>query len=113
MTPIDEYLQHVSPAERAALERVRKITKEIDPSATEGISYGMPALKHDGKYLIGFSQFKDHLSIFPGAEPIEILKDKLKDFKTSKGTIQFTLDKPIPDPLLREVLQLCFDRVNK
>ena len=57
--------------------------------------------------------FKDHMSIFPGAAPVEELKQKLTEYKTSKGTIQFTMDRPIPDQLLQEILDLCIVRAKK
>lgn len=107
MSVIDDYLKTLEAPEREALERVRTIAKSIAPEAEDTIGYGMPVLKVHGKYLIGFSAFKDHLSIFPGSEPIEALQDKLKGYKQSKGTIQFTLDKQIPDPLLKEIILGC------
>ena len=64
----------------------------------------MPGFKYNGKYLVAFSIFKDHLSLFPTSGPIESLKDKLADFKTSKGGIQFTPQKPIPESLIKEIL---------
>ena len=107
MNVIDEYLQGLASSQRAALERVRAITLETVPSPEEVISYGMPVIKQDGKYILGFCAFKDHLSIFPGSEPIEALKDRLSDLKTSKGTVQFTLDHPIPDQLLKDIVTVC------
>ncbi len=109
MTAVDEYLSTFSEPQRKAMEHVRHIALEIVPTATEGIGYGIPVLKHEGKYLIGFAPFKNHLSIFPGSEPIEILKSELGDYKLAKGTIQFTLDKPIPDDLLRKIIDLCLE----
>lgn len=70
----------------------------------------MPGFKYRGKYLVSFAAFKDHLSLFPGAEPIEALKDKLTDYETSRGTIQFTLDHPLSDDLLKEILHICVTR---
>jgi uncharacterized protein YdhG (YjbR/CyaY superfamily) len=52
------------------------------------------------------------MSIFPGSEPIALMQDKLKDFKLAKGTVQFTLDKPIPEPLLKQIIRSCFERVS-
>jgi uncharacterized protein YdhG (YjbR/CyaY superfamily) len=113
MSIINDYLKTVPEPQRTKLEVVRQIILKAAPTAEETITYGMPGYKYNGKYLISFAAFKDHMSIFPGAEPIEVLKDELKDFKISKGTIQFTLDKPIPDPLLERVVRLCVDRNSK
>ena len=107
MSVIDNYLKNVPDAQRAELERVRKIIKRTVPEAVEVMTYGMPGFKYKGKYLVAFGAFKDHLSIFPGSTPTEVLKDKLKDFKTSKGTIQFTLDNRLPESTLREIIELC------
>ena len=113
MTVIDEYFEHVEEPQRVALERIRAIVKDVAPEVEEVITYGMPGFKYKKKYLISFSAFKDHLSIFPGAEAIETYKDELSDFKLSKGTVQFTLENPIPDQLLKEIVQNGVDRINR
>ncbi|MEP6710271.1 MAG: DUF1801 domain-containing protein [Candidatus Saccharibacteria bacterium] len=112
MSKIDEYLDQVVPAQKTELERIRKIVQQAVPEATEGISYGMPVFKYDGKYLIGFAAFKDHMSVFPGALPIEQLKKELDNYKLSKGTIQFTLDNPLPDALVRELLVISLAKIQ-
>lgn len=104
MSVIDDYLVKVNALQRKQLERIQKIVKKIAPDATETIGYGMPVFKYKGKYLIGFCEFKNHMSIFPGSEAIEGLKDKLDGYKLSKGTIQFTLDKPIPESIIKQLL---------
>ncbi len=106
MSVIDDYLKDYSQPEREALERVRTIVKEAAPEAEEVITYGMPGFKYKKKYLIAFAPFKDHLSIFPGANPTEMMKGKLDGFTLSKGTIQFTLDKPIPKEIIKQLLQI-------
>ena len=95
MTVIDEYLQNVEPKQKAELEKIRAFVHDQVPEAEEVISYGMPAFKYKGNYLIGFAAFKDHMSVFPTPEPIEALKDDLRDFQTSKGTVLFTLEHPL------------------
>jgi uncharacterized protein YdhG (YjbR/CyaY superfamily) len=104
MSVIDEYLEQLSSAQKEELERVRVIVQQTVPEAEEVISYGMPGFKYNGKYLIGFAAFKNHLSIFPTAGPIEVIKDRLGAFKLSKGTIQFTTDTPIPESLIKELI---------
>ena len=95
MTVIDEYLQNVEPKQKAELEKIRAFVHDQVPEAEEVISYGMPAFKYKGNYLIGFAAFKDHMSVFPTPEPIEALKDDLRHFQTSKGTVLFTLEHPL------------------
>jgi uncharacterized protein YdhG (YjbR/CyaY superfamily) len=103
-TTTDKYLDQLDKPEKEELIRIRAIVKEMVPEAVETISYGMPGFKYKGKYLLGYAAFKEHLSLFPTSVPIEELKGKLKDFKIAKGTIQFTLNKPIPDDLIREIV---------
>ena len=104
MSVIDDYLSNVSPSQKEELERIRNIVKQIVPDAEETISYGIPAFKYKHKYFIGFAGFKNHMSIFPGSIPLESLGDKLKGFKISKGTIQFTEDKPVSEALIKELI---------
>jgi uncharacterized protein YdhG (YjbR/CyaY superfamily) len=106
MSAIDDYLNNVPELERAELERVRQIVRGHVPEAEEVISYGMPGFKYKGKYLLGLAAFKDHLSLFPTAHPVEILKHKLGEFEVSKGTIQFTIHHPIPDELIKELVDV-------
>ena len=103
MLSVDEYLSKVEPNKRAVLVRVRQIIKEIVPDAEETISYGMPTYKYQGKKLIYFAVFKDHMSLFGAVKPLEA---KLSEFKLShKGTVQFTAKHPLPDDLVREIVE--------
>ncbi len=89
------------------------VVKQVAPDAVDTIGYGMPVLKQNGKYLIGFSAFKNHMSIFPGANPVATTQAKLEGFKTAKGTIQFTVDHQIPDAVLVEIITSCLERNAK
>lgn len=109
MSVIDDYLKGVSEPQRQQLERIRETVKKLVPDAKEVISYGMPVFKYKGKYLIGFAAFKNHMSVFPGAAPIRELKDKLTSFNISKGTIQFTLENPLVEPLIEEIILLSLE----
>ena len=113
MSIMDDYLKQQPAAQKSELERIRKIVKEFVPEVTEGMSYGIPAFKVNDKYLIGFAAFKDHLSIFPGAMPVDLLKNKLSDYVTSKGTIQFTLEKPLSETLIKEILVISLADIKK
>lgn len=106
MSLIDEYFSRLEPTQKKELERIRKIVKQTVPNATEVISYGMPVFKFNDKYLIGIAAFKDHMSVFPGSMPVDQLKEKLSAYKLSKGTIQFTLEHPLSDALLKELVNL-------
>jgi len=113
MTVIDDYLQKKEPAKRAALERIRKIAKQAVPEATEVISYGMPTLQYNGKSFLGFNAHTNHIGIYPyGGEEIEVFKDKLKSFGLSRGAIRVPFDKPIPESLLKEIIQHRIKRIT-
>lgn len=102
---IDEYLENVAtPTQRVALERIRKITKQLAPDAQESISYGVPTLKYKNKYLIYFGAFKNHMSVFPGSALTAKLQEKLSGFKQHKGTIQFTEDTPLPEAIIKQIV---------
>ena len=105
MSTVESYFADLEPAQRDELERIRQLIRKIAPNAVEGISYGMPVFKHDGAYLIGYAAFKDHCSVFPGPEAITSVADQLKDFTISKGTIQFTDAQPLPDAILKMLLE--------
>ena len=97
------YLRAVPPAPRAALQQLRKTIKAAAPQATEVISYGIPSFKHHG-YLVGFAAFKDHCSFFPGTA-LTAFKKELGSYETSKGTIRFTVEKPLPAALVRKLVK--------
>jgi uncharacterized protein YdhG (YjbR/CyaY superfamily) len=113
MSVIDDYLNKVEAPQKAALERVRKIIKQISPNAEEVITYGMPGFKYKGKYLIAFAPFKNHMSIFPGAEAVEITKADLGNHTLSKGTIQFTIDSPLSEALIKKVVTVRMKAIDK
>jgi uncharacterized protein YdhG (YjbR/CyaY superfamily) len=77
----------------------------------EGISYGMPVFKYQGS-LMWFAAFSDHCSLFPTAAVIEACKKDLNNFSTSKGTIQFPVNKPLPDALLKKMIKIRLAQVQ-
>jgi uncharacterized protein YdhG (YjbR/CyaY superfamily) len=101
---VDDYLAALPEQARATLEKLRKAVKAAAPQATEVISYQMPMYKHHGM-LVGFAAFKDHCSFFPGSSPVAAHKDELKAYKTSKGTIRFPIDKPLPAALVKKLVR--------
>ncbi len=102
---VDEYLSGVPEPARSTLRKVRAaIRSAVPPEATETISYRMPAFKHKG-IVAWFAAFSNHCSLFPTASIIEAFKDELKDYTTSKGTIQFPTDRPLPVALVRKIVK--------
>jgi uncharacterized protein YdhG (YjbR/CyaY superfamily) len=103
---VDEYLAAVPQPARSTLNKIRAaIRSAVPPEATETISYGIPAFKHKG-VLVWFAAFSNHCSFFPTASVIEAFKDELKAFSTSKGTIQFPTDKPLPAAIVKKMVKL-------
>lgn len=102
---VDEYLAALEQPKRATLERLRRTILEIVPGAEQCISYGMPAFRVDGKVVAGFAAFKNHLSYFPhSGSVLPELADELVGFTTTKGALQFGIDKPLPKALVRKLI---------
>jgi uncharacterized protein YdhG (YjbR/CyaY superfamily) len=101
---IDDYLAAVPEPARSMLKKMRAAIRSALPEAIETISYRIPAFKHKG-VLVWFAAFSDHCSLFPTASVIEAFKNELKGFSTSKGTIQFPTDKPLPTALVKKLVK--------
>lgn len=101
---VDEYLARVPEPARGSLKKIRAVIRSVvPPEATEVISYGMPSFKFKG-WLVGYAAFGSHCSFFPGALPKEFANE-LKRFPTSKGTIRFPVNKPLPAPLVKKLVK--------
>ena len=102
---LEDYFAAVPEASRSALNQMRAAIRSVVPrDATEVISYGIPAFRHNGM-LVWFAAFANHCSLFPKASVIEAFKKELKGFTTSKGTIQFPIDKPLPIALIKKIIK--------
>jgi len=98
---MDEYLAGLEPDQRAALAHVREVVRATVADAEEGVSYGMPAFKWQGKPLLGFRVAKAHLSLFPFSPvAVDAVADRLAGFSLAKGTVRFTPDRPVPDDVI-------------
>lgn len=103
---IDEYLAAVSPDKRAALEKLRKTIKAAAPKVEECISYGLAAFRLDGRSLVGFGAAANHCAFYPmSSTAVEAHRDELKDYDTSKGTIHFQADRPLPVAQVRKLVK--------
>lgn len=105
-TSIEEYLSNIEPTHRAHLQLIITLTKRLVPKAEETISYGMPTFKYKNQPLIHFAAFKNHISLIPAANPIKKLKDKLQEYKHTDVSIQFPVDRPLPETLIEELIRL-------
>ena len=101
---VDEYIATFPKNVQSILEELRQAIRESAPEAEEAISYQMPAFKLDG-VLVWFAAFKNHIGFFPTSSAIEAFKEELFDYKVSKGTIRFPLDKPIPFDLVKKIVK--------
>jgi len=101
---IDTYIAAAPDDIQPVLEKIRETIRAAAPEAQESISYGMPAFKLNGP-LVYFAAFKDHIGLFPAGEGIGFFKKELAPYSTSKGTIRFPLDKPIPYSLIEKIVK--------
>jgi uncharacterized protein YdhG (YjbR/CyaY superfamily) len=102
---VDAYLASVPEPARGTLNKVRAVIRSVVPAeTTELISYRIPAFKYKG-VLVWYAAFSDHCSLFPTASVIAKFKEELKDFRISKGTIQFPVDTPLPTALLKKMVK--------
>ncbi len=103
---VESYLAACPEPHRTTLEKMRATIRSAVPrEATEAISYGMPSFRYKGG-LVAYGAFKEHCSFFPmSGRLVEEFADELKAYKTSKGTIQFPADKPLPAALVKKMVK--------
>jgi uncharacterized protein YdhG (YjbR/CyaY superfamily) len=101
---IDEYIASFPETMQELLQQVRTTIRNAAPEATERISYGIPTFFLNGN-LVHFGGYKSHVGFYPGAEGIEIFKDRLSSYPLSRGTVRFPSDQPIPFDLIREITE--------
>ena len=101
---IDEYIEQFPTNVQTILQKLRATIQKTAPAAEETISYQMPAFKYHGM-LVYFAGFKNHIGFYPTSSPIKVFKDRLTNFKTSKGAIQFPIDKAIPLTLVKDIVK--------
>ncbi len=103
---VEAYLERIeTPQFRRALEELRAQIRAVVPDADEVISYGQPTFKQDG-HLVAYAAFKRHLSFFPmSSSAIDEHAEALKDYKTSKGTVQFLTERPIPPDVVEAIVR--------
>jgi len=102
---VDDYLALVPEPARSTLQRMRTAIRSAVPAeTTEAISYGIPAFNYKGP-LVWFAAFSNHCSFFPTASVLKAFKNDLKGYKTSKGTIHFPVDEPLPAALVKKIVK--------
>ncbi|MEA5454079.1 DUF1801 domain-containing protein [Sinomonas sp. JGH33] len=107
MGTVTDYLETLTGPNRETLTRVVAIARELAPEAVEGMSYAMPALLIDGKGLLSALETKKHLAIYPfSGQVLPQLADELEGFDWAAGTLRFSADHPVPDGLVRRIVEL-------
>ena len=102
---IDQYLDALEEPKRTTLALLRQTILDILPEAEQGISYGLPAFKVQGKTIAGFAAFKNHLSYLPHSGSVfPQLEEELKGYSTSSGALRFSIDQPLPAPLVDKLI---------
>lgn len=102
--PVGEYILQFSPEVQEKLQTLRRAIREAAPEAQEKISWGMATFTHFGN-LVHFAANKNHTGFYPGANGVAVFADKLSEYETSKGAIQFPYSKPLPLDLVKEIVR--------
>ena len=103
---IDEYLTNVKTDHRETLQKLRQTIQTTVPTAEECISYGIPAFRVNRRLLVFFGAWANHCAFYPGsAATLKNFRNELRNFQTSKGTLRFSPDKPMPVALVKKLLK--------
>jgi uncharacterized protein YdhG (YjbR/CyaY superfamily) len=110
---VDEYIASFPAEIREKLETMRGLVKKIVPQAVEEISYQMPTFELDGKNLIHFAAFKNHIGVYPTPKPIVEFEKDLEKYKTAKGSIQLPLTGELPLEIITKILKFRINEVSE
>ena len=109
---IDAYIDNCPEEIRNRLQELRRIIREVEPTMTEKIAWQMPSFYLNGP-IIHFATNKKHIGLYPGPEVIEVLKDRLTGYKTSKGTIQIPNNQEFDRQLIEDIVRYNLLRKEK
>jgi uncharacterized protein YdhG (YjbR/CyaY superfamily) len=102
---IDRYLSEIDEPKRSTLEQLRASILRALPGAEQGISYGMPAFRVNGKVVAGFAAFTHHLTYVPhSGSVLDLLGEDLAGYSKTKGALRFAVDEPLPDELVEKLI---------
>ncbi|WP_343531876.1 DUF1801 domain-containing protein [Pedobacter sp.] len=105
-TTVDEYISSFPAETQKTLQQLREDIQRMVPEAKQKIGYGIPTFTLNGN-LVHFAGYKNHIGLYPGSKAIEVFADKLKGYHTSKGTVQFPIEQPLPMALIKELVDFC------
>lgn len=110
---VDKYIDSFPENVKEVLMELRRRIKKLSPEAIETMSYGMPGYKLNGKPLVYFAGWKEHVGFYPTPNGMDEFDKELKPYKTGKGTAQFPLDKPVPYSLIERIVLFRMKEVVK
>ncbi len=102
---IDGYIAGFPEEIRVILNKLRETIRKAAPGAREGINYGIPAYRLNGKEVVYFAAFKNHIGIYPAPRGVEEFQKELAEYKGGKGTVQFPHVKPLPLRLISRIVK--------
>ncbi|MFC3923503.1 iron chaperone [Clostridium punense] len=108
---IDDYIEAQLEEVKPLLNQVRDTLRTALPHAQERISWSMPTYWNK-QNIIHFAAFKNHIGLYPGPEVVEHFTERLREYKTSKGAVQFPYSKPLPLSLIEEIAKWCYNTRN-
>lgn len=110
---VDDYLATVDEPKRATLQKLRQTIRDILPDSQEVISYGMPAVRLNGRVIAGFAAFKNHLAYLPhSGSVLNRLGHDLARYESTEGSLHFPIDKPLPKALVKKLIAVRLSEVN-
>jgi len=112
ITTIDEYIESCPEEVRAKLQNLWHIIREAAPEATEKMSWQMPTFYYLGN-VVHFAAFKKHIGLYPGPNAVESFSERLVEYKTSKGAIQFPINKDMDSALIQDIVRFSIDENKK
>ncbi|HRN86895.1 MAG TPA: DUF1801 domain-containing protein [Candidatus Dojkabacteria bacterium] len=109
---IDEYIGQYDIDIQEKLTKIRDFLRPLIPDVEEAMTYGIPTFKSKGKNIFHFANYESHIGLYPGSSAVEEFKDKLNDFKISKGTIQIKHDQDLPFELIKQMVKFNLENLE-
>jgi uncharacterized protein YdhG (YjbR/CyaY superfamily) len=109
---VDNYINSQPSKQKEILEKIRSLIKQEVPEAKEALGYGVASFKLNGKPLIYYASFKNHVGIYPVPKAEGKLADEIKKHQTGKGTMQFPLDRQIPFDFIKKIIEIRKNEVS-
>lgn len=110
---IDEYIAEFPAETQAVLQEVRAIVREMAPDATETMSYAIPTFDLNGRHLVHFAGYRNHIGFYPTSSGISAFQGELAPYKCAKGSVQFPLGEPLPTELIRRMVAFRVEEENE